>query len=278
MSSTFTLIFITGLSVVVLGQSESSKSANVATKENRQQYSSINRLAKLKAKIANEPDNPELLNSLGVGLVQAGNFKEAKIAFDKCLILKPDMATAYYNMSFVLRHNGLDEQALASAKTAVRLEPERNMFKSQLCALLALNGKHGEDVDCYDALKKTTEFSAWMMAYYAYSLIHSDRTSSADNILGEGLNKFPKSAMLWNAKGMALFKRKKYADAGIAFRNAISFDDDLQSARYNLAICELLTKNRTGAFEQYSILKVSAPDLAGELFKAIFQGKILRVK
>jgi len=127
--------------------------------------------------LAVEPDNVELLNSLGFALFQQGKSKEAVVALEKALAVDPkhwkshnnlalaaidvgelELAEAHYreslaikpqpaiynDLGFVLERQGLNEEAAEAYRKAVKLDPESVSANYNLGSSLARSGKFTE--------------------------------------------------------------------------------------------------------------------------------------
>ncbi len=127
--------------------------------------------------LAVEPDNVELLNSLGFALFQQGKSKEATAAFEKALAIDPkhwkshnnlalasidlgelEVAEAHYreslaikpqpeiynDLGFVLEREGLQDEATEAYRKAIALDPGLASAHYNLGSSLARSGKYAE--------------------------------------------------------------------------------------------------------------------------------------
>jgi tetratricopeptide (TPR) repeat protein len=127
--------------------------------------------------LAVEPENVELLNSLGFALFQQGKSKEAVVALEKALAVDPkhwkshnnlalaaidageiELAEAHYreslaikpqpaiynDLGFVLERQGLTEEATRSYRKAIELDPKSAAAQYNLGAALARSGQFAE--------------------------------------------------------------------------------------------------------------------------------------
>jgi Flp pilus assembly protein TadD len=129
--------------------------------------------------LAVEPQNVELLNSLGFALFQQGKSQEAVVALEKALEVDPkhwkahnnlalasidlgelEVAEAHFreslairpqpaiynDLGFVLEREGLPDEAVAMYRKAVKLDPKSASANYNLGSFLARSGKHAEAV------------------------------------------------------------------------------------------------------------------------------------
>ena len=129
--------------------------------------------------LAVEPQNVELLNSLGFALFQQGKSQEAVVALEKALEVDPkhwkahnnlalasidlgelEVAEAHFreslaikpqpaiynDLGFVLEREGLPDEAVAMYRKAVKLDPKSASANYNLGSFLARSGKNAEAV------------------------------------------------------------------------------------------------------------------------------------
>ncbi len=129
--------------------------------------------------LAVEPQNVELLNSLGFALFQQGKSQEAVVALEKAIEVDPkhwkahnnlalasidlgelEVAEAHFreslaikpqpaiynDLGFVLEREGLSDEAVAMYRKAVKLDPMSASANYNLGSSLARSGKHAEAV------------------------------------------------------------------------------------------------------------------------------------
>lgn len=80
-------------------------------------------VATLQESIAHFPDNPTLLNALGVGLYLAGNIKKSRDYLRQAMDIAPNFSALYYNLGKIDYLQGHKTQALALWQRFVELDP-----------------------------------------------------------------------------------------------------------------------------------------------------------
>jgi tetratricopeptide (TPR) repeat protein len=127
--------------------------------------------------LAVEPDNVELLNSLGFALFQQGNSKDAVVALEKAIAVDPkhwkshnnlalaaidmgelEVAEAHFreslaikpqpeiynDLGFVLERQGLSDEAIRAYRKAIELDPKSATAQYNLGSSLARSGEFAE--------------------------------------------------------------------------------------------------------------------------------------
>ena len=77
----------------------------------------------LKEILKHDPENAQVLCTLGVALVELQQFEEAIEKFEKAVELSPDMAAAWYGWGVALLALGQKEAAAAKIEKAMELDP-----------------------------------------------------------------------------------------------------------------------------------------------------------
>jgi tetratricopeptide (TPR) repeat protein len=75
--------------------------------------------------------------------------------------------------------------------------------------------------------------------------------------------------------GATYAQLKDYGNAEKALKQAVSFDPDNATARFNLGLVCLARRKRDCALTQYNYLKIKGHTLAGSLFTSIFRGRVI---
>ncbi|MFH0808900.1 MAG: tetratricopeptide repeat protein [Pseudomonadota bacterium] len=91
-----------------------------------------------------DPDDTNLLNSLGVCYADLGDFEAAKIQFNKAVAARPEEVMAHYNVGFAHLRQGERQEALASFQAAMRLDPANFEVRFQLGKLMLEEGRAAE--------------------------------------------------------------------------------------------------------------------------------------
>jgi tetratricopeptide (TPR) repeat protein len=99
--------------------------------------------------VAHRPDNARAQLNLGVELLHAGRWEEAKAHFLRATALKPNYALAHYHLGLAWQAGENLPQALAEYETAVRLTPTNTDMQVNLANLLVRTGRSEEALPHY---------------------------------------------------------------------------------------------------------------------------------
>jgi Flp pilus assembly protein TadD len=86
------------------------------------------------------PDDPKLLNSIGICLKSLGQMEEARNAFDRAIEIEPNMASAHFNRGLLLEELKYSKLARADYERAATLEPNQPEALARVCWLDAQSG------------------------------------------------------------------------------------------------------------------------------------------
>lgn len=91
-----------------------------------------------------DPQDTNVLNSLGVCYANLGLLEEAKAQFLRAVVVRPGEVMAHYNLGYAHLRMGSREEALASFEAAARIEPANFEVNFQLGKLLLEAGRATE--------------------------------------------------------------------------------------------------------------------------------------
>jgi Flp pilus assembly protein TadD len=168
-------------------------------------------------------------------------------------------------------------EALESAQAAVKLAPGEPSALEQLCSTQVQVTKFDEARVCYENLSKLTTLDPISQTSYGVALLRSGRNQEAIAVLQKTAAMSPANSQTLNALGVAYFDGKRFADAILAFKEAVELGPDQHAIRFNLALAYLSGGNKEGALSQYRLLKQDDPKLAEQLYLIIFRDKVVSV-
>ncbi len=218
-----------------------------------------------------EPDNVELLNSLGFALFQKGDSQQAVTALEKALTINPKHAKAHNNMAlasidlgelelaeahyreslaiepqapiyndlgFVLERQGLVEDAADAYRQALSLDPEADAARYNLGASLARAGQYEEAERHLLAAVKTHPTT---QAFTALGVVQRERgaSDSAMSSFGAAIEADPKNAAPYDQLGAMLVAQGKLTAAETLYRQLV-FNQPSPAAYQELA--QVLTR------------------------------------
>ena len=147
------------------------------------------------------PDSPKLWNERGVVLHQAGRTEDALASYRQAVEVDPKYALAWNNLGVVQAHGTVADPAIEALRTALRLQGAFSAARLNLALLLF-------------------QLRRFQLSLEAYRQVLSNE---------------PNSAAAWNGVGLVLVELKRFQDARNAFVRAVETDPDHAGAHYNLS-------------------------------------------
>ena len=203
--------------------------------------------------LAVEPENVELLNSLGFALFQQGKSDEALDALERALAVDPNHLKAHNNMAlaaidmgelelaeahyreslaiepqsaiyndlgFVLERQGLVEEATGAYRQALELDPTSASAQYNLGAALARTSEFAEAENHLRAALET-EANSQTYAGLGFVLWQQDRDEEAIASLDAAIEADPKNATAYDALATIYIEQAKPEAAASAYRDLI---------------------------------------------------------
>ena len=202
-----------------------------------------------------EPENPELLNSLGFALFQQGMSQEAVAAFEKALVADPkhwkahnnlalasidlgelELAEAHYreslaiepqpaiysDLGFVLERQGMTEEAAKMYRKSLELDPESASAQFNLASSLARRGEFAEAERRFRAALEEKP-SAQAYTGLGFVLWRQGRVDEAIASLHDAIEADPKDAAAYDPLGTILVEQGKLEEAASNYRLLVHY-------------------------------------------------------
>jgi Flp pilus assembly protein TadD len=217
------------------------------------------------------------LNNSAVQLTREKRFDEAAELLRKAIAANPASYRLHRNLSIVYESMEKKNEALASARTAVDLAPGDPAPLKQLCSVQLAFGLNEEAMHCYENLRDIAKLDAVSQTHYGMSLLRSGKPDRAVPVLVKAAEAVPNNSSALNVLGTAYFAKKQYGKAADAFKQAVEAEPDRPELRFNLAVLQLVLRDRQGALSQYKLLKVQSPQFAEKLYRILFRDKVVFV-
>jgi tetratricopeptide (TPR) repeat protein len=185
--------------------------------------------------------NSEIRFQADFGLATAaaalGRLNEAEAAFERAIAARPDHAEALYSYGLLLKQTNRPDRAASLFARAAVNDPTFAEAYVELGVVYAQLGRHAD--------------------------------SAAACQRGLAVDPASEEALL--CLGVARYHLGQYAGAQELFEAVLKTDLNNARARYGLGLSKLFQEDRNGAIQEYAVLKELDEELAGELYRAIFQ-------
>lgn len=183
--------------------------------------------------LAVEPENVELLNSLGFALFQQGKSQEAIGALEKALAVDPKHWKAHNNMALASIDIGELEMAEAHYRESLAIEPQPAIY-NDLGFVLERQGLPFEAVDMYRKSLELEPESTTAHYNLAASLARSNELDEAEVHFRAALEKNP-NTQTHTGLGVVLSQLGRADEAVASLRDAIQADPNNATAHEELA-------------------------------------------
>jgi tetratricopeptide (TPR) repeat protein len=220
--------------------------------------------------------NAVLFNNIGASYFTRKQFDKAENAFRRAIILNNHPAFLT-NLSIVYDTEKRIPEAISAAQRAVAQSPRYVRARTQLCELMMVSKRNQDSELCYEELSKITQLDALSQTYYALVILRGGEPQKAIDMISEVLKNNQPTALMYNTLGKAYYEKKRYTQSANAFKEAVQIDPNNPQLRYNLALSLTASDDRAGALSQYNLMKTNSPDLADQLYRALYSDKIIYV-
>jgi tetratricopeptide (TPR) repeat protein len=210
--------------------------------------------------LAVEPENAELLNSLGFALFQQGKSQEAVDALEKAVSVDPKHMKAHNNLALAAVDLGELELAEAHYRESLAIEPQPAIH-NDLGYVLERQGLTEEAVEHYRKALELDETSASAHHNLAASLVRSGELSEAERHFRAALARQP-SAKTYSGLGFALWKQGRADEAVASLNDAIEADPEFPAAYDQLGSILAEQGRLEEAAHNYQLAARKAPSAA----------------
>jgi tetratricopeptide (TPR) repeat protein len=210
--------------------------------------------------LAVEPNNVELLNSLGFASFQLGNSKQAVAALEKALAIDPKHAKAHNNMALASIDIGELEVAEAHYRESLEIKPQPAIY-NDLGFVLERQGLLDEAGEMYRKALKLDPGSA--SAHYNLGSLQarSGEYAEAESHLRKALEKRPNS-QTYTGLGIVLWQQGRVDEAIASLHAAINADPKYADAYEQLGTILVEQGKLEEAVANYRLLVRYRPSAA----------------
>ena len=220
--------------------------------------------------------NAVLFNNIGATYYTRKMYDKAESALRRAIILNNHPAFLV-NLSILYDSQGRLTEAVSAAQRAVMQAPRYGRARTQLCELMLVAKRNTDTVLCYDELAKIAPLDSLAQTYYALATLKSGDADRAISLISPLLKGQQTTPLMFDVLGFAFYQKKKFTQASNAFKQGVELDPDSSQLRFNLAMSLTAINDRAGALSQYKLMKDRNPDLADQLYRALYRDKIIYV-
>lgn len=188
--------------------------------------------------LADDPDDPEALNLLGLILQDRGEVAESVGMISRAVAIDPGYAEAHVNLSRGQRALRQAEAAAASAGAAITLAPELAEAHVALGrALLDLGRPDDAIAPCRKAVAMAPDVPDGQVTL-GLALQRTGDAKGAETALRKALEAKPQDVATWRALGVALGEQERHDEATATFQHVLSLapDEAQNRAAYAVAL------------------------------------------
>jgi len=220
--------------------------------------------------------NAVLFNNIGATYYTRKMYDKAESALRRAIILNNHPAFLV-NLSILYDSQGRLTEAVSAAQRAVMQAPRYGRARTQLCELMLVAKRNSDTVLCYDELAKIAPLDSLAQTYYALATLKSGDADRAISLISPLLKGQQTTPLMFDVLGFAFYQKKKFAQASNAFKQGVELNPDSSQLRFNLAMSLTAINDRAGALSQYKLMKDRNPDLADQLYRALYRDEIIYV-
>jgi len=235
-------------------------------------------LDELLSKSNKGPIDPIIQNNIAVLYSVKGEPQKALAFSLRSIAARPDIAETQLNLAGIYDQLKQPDKARIHAMLAVKLNPKYLRARSFACDLDIAAGFDKKAAECFGGVVADFPNDAESQMKFGIALMRSGQAARAKEVLLQSRLREPRNLHLINALAIVHFRMKDYEPAAALLKEAVEADPANNILRFNLGICYLALKNREAALSQYSLIKESSPDLAGKLYRGLFNRYVISAK
>ena len=220
--------------------------------------------------IEKDPQSTTAWKGLGYCHVGLNNPQAAIRAYQQAIKTDPTDESLYFNLANYYLKLGRQQKAIETYQRIIQMNPKFEPAHFNLGLIYTQLGRLNEGKKAFEAVIQLNPDAA--PAYFNIGLAHtkSGQYHEAINAHQEVLRIKPDFAPAHNNIGIAYGKLGKLNQEMNAYKEAIRVDPDYVSAHYNLGNALLQRGDKTGALDEYKILKNLDKATADKLFNNIY--------
>ena len=171
-------------------------------------------------------------NDKGIQLYDRGKYDEAIVAYDRAIVLNPQLAAVWNNKGYVLTDQGKYDDATLNFDRAIALDPQLAPAWVGQGATLYHQGKYKEAIQACDKAIQLDPNNAIAWSNKGFSLYELGKYNDAITCFNEAISLKP-DKVAWKGKGDCLFQLADYNQALYCYNEAIKLNPDFALAWHN---------------------------------------------
>lgn len=192
-------------------------------------------------------------SNLGNAFKSLGRFDDALKSYNQAIALKADNVEAYNNRGSVLQEMQRLDEALLSLNQAIAIKPDYAEAFYNRGNVLKAQAKLAVALESY--VQAIAIRPSYMEVYInqGFALHELGRLEAALASFDEAIKLNPNSAKAFAGRGLALQGLLRMNEAVSSFQQAIALDAGFVTARWNLAIAQLLNGDLNHGWQGYEL-------------------------
>lgn len=191
------------------------------------------------------PDNPVVLNLLGLIAQAQGLHQEACSYFATAIRYDENKAEYYYNLAFSLQHSGQYDDALRNYQKVVALAPQiKEAYNEIACIYNALEQKDKAVSWWYKALQLAPD--------YAVAAINLAKSQNNYEQLLNLSTQYPDEPLVWFYLAQIKYQQNQPVEAASHIKHALSLQADDAENNYLAGLIYEKLKDRQKAFDYFT--------------------------
>jgi len=220
--------------------------------------------------IEKDPKNTMAWNGLGYCHVGLNNPQAAIKAYQQAIKTDPTDATLHFNLANYYIKLGRLQEAIDSYQQVIALNPIFEPAYFRLGVIYTQLDRLDEGKTAFEEVIRLNPNAA--PAYFNIGIAYTKlgHYHEAINANKEALRIKPDFAQAYNNMGLVYGKLGQPLDEVKAYKEAIRVEPEYVSAHFNLGTAMLQKGDKTGALDEYKILKTLDKEAADNLFNKIY--------
>jgi tetratricopeptide (TPR) repeat protein len=217
-----------------------------------------------------DPNDSGAWSGLGSCYAGLNSPEEAIRAYKHAIDANPGDEAAYFHLANYFARLGRFDEAISAYQAAIALNPHFEAAYFNLGVVYARIGRYDEGRQAFEAVVRLDPEA--MPAHYNAGLAYSQLGKYEEAIRAQKsvLRLNPEFAPAHHAIGEALAKLGRPKEEIAAYREAIRADPDFAPAHYAIGAAMLQKGDRSGALDQFKILRGLDSEMADNLFNRIY--------